>query len=184
MIKIYTKKGDCGVTATMRGKMGKGEQLAETLGAIDELNSWLGLISPSLIPPLKLRGGDGGDTIKSIQKNLMLINSILAGADKKFNDGETLKLEKLIDKLQTELPELKNFIYPVGKLQVVRAVARRCEREVVKYFEISSSGPPLCQRGGKGRFIIKYLNRLSDALFVMARWVNMKDGVEEEAWTV
>ena len=93
------------------------------------------------------------------------------------------RLERVIDKLTEELPPLKNFIYPVGELQVARAVCRRAERRVVGYLRNSAhSYPPLYQRGGRGSSVLRYLNRLSDALFVMARWVNFKLGGKEEVW--
>lgn len=181
MNKIYTKKGDKGTTGTFLGRMSKADNLAEALGAIDELNSWIGMVrvspSPFGYPPLKLRGGTkGGDIFKNIQTNLMVINSILAGSTKfKFNNKETKKLEKIIDKLTKDLPELKNFIYPVGNLQLARAVCRRAERKVVKLEQESG-------RTGEYKNILQYLNRLSDALFMMARHHNRQLGIKEEIW--
>lgn len=157
MNKIYTKKGDKGFTKTFHGSISKSDQLAITLGTIDELNSWIGVC-----------GQD--KELHRIQTNLMTINSILAGSKKyKFRGLEIKRLEILIDKLQAELPELKNFIYPVGFLQIARAVCRRAEREVVA-LEI------------KNKNILKYINRLSDALFVMARYQNQQSGIKEEVW--
>ena len=175
--KIYTKTGDKGETGTMRGRMSKSDQLAAAIGSIDELNSWIGavrfFISPSSIPPLKLRGGKGGDIeseLKQIQNNIFVIGSILAGSKKhKFRSSETTRLERLIDKLEAKLPKINNFVYPIGYVQVARSVARRAEREVVAL-------------GIKNKNILKYLNRLSDTLFVMARWVNFKMGIKEEVW--
>lgn len=155
--KIYTKKGDKGETGTFLGRISKSDQLAVTLGTIDELNSWIGVCGTN-------------KELHKIQTNLMTINSVLAGAKaQKFRDLETKRLEILIDKLTLELPELKNFIYPVGHLQVARAVCRRAEREIVK-LEI------------KEKNILKYINRLSDALFVMARHHNQQLGLKEEVW--
>lgn len=155
--KIYTKKGDKGETGTFNGRISKSDQLAVTLGTIDELNSWIGICGTN-------------KELHKIQTNLMTINSILAGSKaQKFRDLETKRLEILIDKLQAELPELKNFIYPLGYLQVARAVCRRAEREIVK-LEI------------KEKNILKYINRLSDALFVMARYHNQQLGLKEEVW--
>src|SRR3989344_2806048 len=175
--KIYTKTGDKGNTGTFQGRMSKADQLAAALGSIDELNSWIGavrfFISPSSIPPLKLRGGKGGDIeseLKQIQNNIFVIGSILAGSKKhKFRSSETTRLERLIDKLEAKLPKINNFVYPIGYVQVARSVARRAEREVVAL-------------GIKNKNILKYLNRLSDTLFVMARWVNFKMGIKEEVW--
>lgn len=164
MSKIYTKTGDRGTTGTFFGRMAKSDKLAQALGAIDELNSWIGTLV------IGVQYSVFGIELHNIQTNLMIINSILAGSKKyKFTNSETKKLEKLIDKLTKNLPKLSNFIYPTGYLQVVRAVCRRAEREVVAA-EI------------KEKNILKYLNRLSDALFTMARWVNFKTGVKEEVW--
>lgn len=155
--KIYTKKGDKGKTKTFHGPMSKADQLAVTLGTIDELNSWLGICGPD-------------KELHRIQTNLMTINSILAGSKKhQFKSYETTHLEKLIDKLTKDLPALSNFIYPVGFLQVARTVCRRAEREVVK-LEI------------KEKNILKYINRLSDALFTLARAKNKQGGIAEVTW--
>ena len=137
--------------------MSKSDELVEAMGSIDELNSWLGTFS---IPQLK-----------NIQTNLMKINASLAGSEKpdvRLQMADVRKLERWIDKMTEELPALTNFIYPVGEIQVARAVCRRAERNVV--------------RVGGDLNILKYLNRLSDYLFVLARWVNMKTGVDEEVW--
>jgi cob(I)alamin adenosyltransferase len=159
MAKIYTKKGDGGKTSTFLGAMGKDDLLAEVLGNLDELNSWIGEIR--LMNYLD-------EELKRIQNNLMTISSEIAGSKKTIKAGEVEHLEKLIDKLSEDLPPLSNFIYPVGEVQVTRSVARRVERSVVA-LKVTKN-------------IIKYLNRLSDALFMMARWVNNKNGVKEEIW--
>jgi len=174
MNKIYTKTGDRGTTGTFHGRMAKSDQLATALGAVDELNSWIGLCRNSPLTPLfiKERGTKGvslGDELKRIQNNLLTIGSQLAGSEKRIKTSETAHLEKLIDRLTRELPKLSNFIYPTGYLQVARSVCRRAEREVVA-------------AGIKEKNILKYLNRLSDALFTMGRWVNFKTGMKEEMW--
>lgn len=161
MNKIYTKKGDGGNTKTFHGPISKSDQLAIALGTIDELNSWLGIC-----------GQD--KELHRIQTNLMTINSILAGAKaQRFRGTETTHLEKLIDKLTKDLPELKNFIYPVGFLQVARTVCRRAERELVLLNTSSYRLTPS---------ILKYINRLSDALFTMARSKNRQAGIAEVTW--
>ena len=181
MNKIYTKKGDKGKTSTFGGPMSNGDQLAVTLGTIDELNSWIGCCRSQIFNfqfsiSNKFSINQFDKQLKNIQTNLMIINSILAGSKKyKFRGLEIKRLEILIDKLQEELPELKNFIYPVGFLQVARAVCRRAEREVVKLVTEVTSDKVTKQ-------ILKYINRLSDALFVMARYVNHQDGIPEEMW--
>lgn len=162
MTKIYTKTGDRGTTGTFYGRISKDAQLAKALGAIDELNSWIGVCRHQTSLDIEL---------KRIQKNLLTIGSSLSGSGVKISLAETKNLEKLIDRLTRELPKLGNFIYPIGPLQVTRSVSRRAEREVVA-------------TETKDKNILKYLNRLSDALFTMGRWVNFKSGVEEEMWKV
>ena len=186
-VKIYTKKGDRGKTRTFYGEMSKSDVLAEALGAIDELNSYIGVcryqlintkfeyLSSKQIRKSNFQISNINIELRRIQGNLLTIGSCMAGSKKRLRDGEIKRLEKLIDKLTKELPPLKNFIYPVGEMQVARAVARRCERRVVQFTSL-----PVNQLRNKN--IIKYLNRLSDALFTVARWVNFKKGLEEEVW--
>ncbi len=177
MGKIYTKKGDKGRTKTISGEMGKGDQLAEVLGSIDELNSWIGYcryqLSNSKSETLNSKQLINSN-LQNVQTNLMDVASSLAGSKKKLRAGETGKLEKLIDKLDKDLPTLKNFIYPVGEIQVARAVCRRAERTIVRYMNYDLRF--------MNKNIIKYLNRLSDALFVIGRWVNRHNNLKEEIW--
>jgi len=164
--KIYTKTGDKGETGTIVGRMSKSDQLAVAIGSIDELNSWIGLCRSHT----KLE-----DELRKIQNNLFVIGSTMAGSKRrKFKASETKRLEKFIDKLTLQLPKLDNFVYPVGYLQVARSVARRAEREVVA-LEIKKNISSM-------KNILKYLNRLSDALFVMARRVNLQLKIKEEVW--
>lgn len=168
MPKIYTKTGDKGRTGTFRGRISKSDDLAEALGAIDELNSWIGLCRQLSIPEFSRLENE----LRRVQNNLMTISSALAGSGLKIKSGETGRLERLIDKLTEELPKLSNFIYPVGELQITRAVCRRAERAVAKLnaeYRIQNT-------------VLKYLNRLSDALFVIGRWVNREQKVSEEVW--
>ncbi len=174
MGRIYTRKGDKGNTKTFRGAMSKSDELAEALGTVDELNSWLGLI---LNLKFEILNQFEIKQIKSIQTNLMRINAKLAGSGNsslKLRSYEVTKLEKWIDKMTGELPKLTNFIYPVGEIQVARAVCRRAERRVVSY--------QLSVNNKLDSYVVKYLNRLSDYLFTLARWVNFKNGVKEEVW--
>jgi cob(I)alamin adenosyltransferase len=186
MTKIYTKTGDCGTTGTFsHGRMSKADRLAGVLGSLDELNSWVGVCRAQLVV-------DSGQLIviskelKRIQNNIMVITTGLAGHPtlKLRNDSEVKHLEKLIDELTEELPPLNKFIYTVGYLQLTRAVCRRAEREVVGLLRTPSPvgvSPSLIKEGEK-EGVLKYLNRLSDALFTMGRWVNFKTGVKEEKW--
>lgn len=142
-----------------------------SLGALDELNSSLGVIL-AFTPKLKV--------LEEIQKDLMEIGASL-GFSKKDISGELAKrtafLEKEIDRMWESLPPLQNFILPGGcrigsLLHLSRAICRRAEREVVF----------VAQKERIPSEIIAYLNRLSDFLFTLARWVNQKEGYKEKIW--
>jgi len=187
MVKIYTKTGDRGQTGTMRGRTGKDEAEVSLLGTIDELNSWLGLIRGQLkAAGFEKRGRDRyvrniDGELRRVQGNLMKMSASVAGSKAKvFKKHETERLEGLIDRMGGELPVLKNFIYPTGigpagYLQVARSVCRRVERKLVGF----SGGR---DQKSLGLPALAYVNRLSDALFVLARWVNLKMGGDEEVW--
>ena len=174
---IYTKRGDKGKTC-LYCKDGTERVLKDSLrinalGAIDEVNSYLGVIV-SLSKDHKLT-----NVIKEIQKNLMMISSILAGSRLYFSPASTHKLEKLMDKIEDKLPTLKNFILPGGTkiashLNFTRSLVRRAETIVVGLSKKEDVNPK----------ILAYLNRLSDALFLLAREENYKEGVGEELWLV
>ncbi len=174
---VYTRKGDRGQTRLADGTShGKNEDIFEVIGTIDELNSWLGMC----ITHINKRKSEDPKTLKTkainnqlveIQNNLFSINSILARAKKiKFDvKRETKNLEREIDKMEKELPVLRNFILPGGHalaaiLHICRTVCRRAELRLT-----ASEFTP-------------YVNRLSDYLFTLARWVNYAFGVEEKIW--
>lgn len=127
-------------------KLSKNSPVINALGSLDEANSWLGVV-----------GGYG-----EIQKDLMTISSILAGAKLDFPKSKTTQLEKEIDKLEKKLPKLKGFVVPGGKgakLHFARALIRRAERAAIA----------LSEAEGLSLGILAYLNRLSDYLYVVAR---------------
>lgn len=131
------------------------------IGALDELNSFLGMV-----------GGKG-----EIQGDLFTINSILAGSKLRFNKTKTRKLEKQIDKWEGELPVQKNFIYYGGTPRAsliffARALCRRAERELVS-FSKEQKVPEA---------VLVYMNRLSDYLFMFGRSENFKAKVKEKFW--
>jgi cob(I)alamin adenosyltransferase len=164
MAKIYTRRGDEGKTMVGGKMVGKDEQVIEALGAVDELNSWIGVCRK--VMSYEIRDMSLDEELKKIQTNLFVIGSGISGSKAGIKPGETKHLERLIDKLSGEIPRLKNFIYPAGEMQVARAVCRRAERAVVKIYNDKN--------------VLKYLNRLSDTLFVMGRWMNRKKGIKEE----
>ena len=167
---IYTKKGDRGETSLfLKNKTSKDSARIRAIGAIDETNSYLGVVV-SESPELK-------NSLNEIQRNLFVAGSILAGAKLRFSKVKTRKLERVIDRLEGSLPVLKNFILLGGgkaaaKLFFARALARRAERAVVRLSQHEKVKPE----------ILVYLNRLSDYLFMIAREINFKEGRKEEVW--
>ncbi len=184
MKKIYTKTGDSGETSLYQGKrLVKSALAVEAYGQIDELNSFIGL-SLSQINQFELR-----QFLKAVQHDLFTIGAFLAGYSRKEElnlEIRVLEMEKVIDELTQKLPQLNNFLLPDGSqsaslLHVVRGVARRTERAVVRFFQ-SREVSYLSLSGQKT--VLKYLNRLSDFLFMLARFVNWKEGFTEEIWQV
>jgi cob(I)alamin adenosyltransferase len=173
-MKIYTKTGDLGKTSLYGGKrVLKNDIRVETYGTIDELNSLVG------IAVLKNKDERIRNFLISVQKDLFIIGSFLAGSNVEL-DILSLRIgemEKLIDSLDGKLPKLGNFILPGGMegaafLFLLRAVTRRAERNVVM----------LSIEEMVVNSVIVYLNRLSDLLFVFARYVNYKAGNKETIW--
>ena len=177
-MKIYTKKGDLGQTSLFGGtKLPKSHIRINAYGTIDELNSWLGLIRDQI--ELK----EVRQELHDIQNNLFDIGSSLASdPDKnpissKLKDEDIVRLESAIDKMTSDLPPLKNFILPgghtlVSQTHICRTVCRRAERMVVD----------LSLTSNVEAMIIKYLNRLSDYLFVLCRTLSNHLDVEEVKW--
>jgi ATP:cob(I)alamin adenosyltransferase len=160
-VAIYTKTGDKGKTGTFSGKrISKSSELINAIGAIDELNSFLGTI--------------GGLT--EIQRNLFTINSILTGAKLELPKDATRKLEREIDKWEGSMPVLKNFIIYSGSKKATqiffaRSLTRRAERSLVN-LKIKSQKLE----------IFAYINRLSDYLFMLARFTNFRSKISEKIW--
>ncbi len=178
-MKIYTKTGDKGKTSLIGGtRVPKHHMRIEAYGTVDELNSWLGVIR-DLTHNEAVK-----NLLKEIQDRLFTVGSALAAdpehskmilPDIKPADVETLELD--MDRMNESLPELKNFILPGGHLtasycHVARCVCRRAERLVVE----------LASKDTVDELVIKYMNRLSDHLFVLARYLAHNDGAEEITW--
>lgn len=172
---IYTKKGDSGKTSLFDGKkVWKSDLKVDSYGTIDELNSTIGAASSFITNKLILR------ELEEIQNDLLEIGSSLAvsstlPADQLKKRPEDF--EKLIDSLTDQMPVLSQFILPSGGkggslLHLSRTITRRAERNVVH----------LSQKESIDGIIIVYLNRLSDLLFTMARFVNYKDKKKEKIW--
>ena len=180
-IKIYTKTGDLGKTSLIGGtKVPKSNIRIEAYGTVDELNSFIGLTADQLTHE------HSKIILKEIQDRLFTIGSSLAcDPDKEsklkipdLKETDIILLEKEIDTMNEELEDMKSFILPGGHVvistaHVTRCVCRRTERICVNMQENDLFVDPL---------VIKYLNRLSDYLFVLARFAAKKLSVEEIPW--
>jgi cob(I)alamin adenosyltransferase len=180
-MKIYTKVGDKGTTSLIGGtKVSKSNKRIEAYGTVDELNSHIGLCRDLIdIPHQK-------DILKEIQDRLFTIGSSLACDPEKETklfipdllETDVDLLEKEMDQMNMELPELQFFIMPgghptVSQLHIARCICRRTERLVVELLHTEETTDIL---------IFKYLNRLSDHLFVLARFMAKHLNAEEIAW--
>jgi cob(I)alamin adenosyltransferase len=179
--KIYTKTGDLGNTSLIGGtKIPKSHIRIESYGNIDELNSYIGLLSDYL------QDEDLRSVLKEVQDRLFTIGSSLAcDPDKEtgmhipdLTETDILFLEREIDRMNDALPIMKHFILPGGHvvistIHITRCVCRRAERGVVNLLQNEQFVELL---------VIKYLNRLSDYLFVLARYVGKQLGVDEVIW--
>ena len=182
MTKIYTRTGDDGTTQLFGGdRVGKGNARIDAYGTVDETNSIVGMARAHL-------EGDPGEerldaVLKSVQKELFVLGADLATPmDAKpvvprITDEHVKTLEERIDTFDDELDPLKTFILPSGtvaatQLHTARTVCRRAERILVKASASTTFN----------EIAMRYLNRLSDLLFVLARWANKQSGVREDAW--
>ena len=179
--RVYTKTGDKGTTALIGGaRVGKDHIRIEAYGTVDELNSVLGLVTDQL--------GDAeiNDWILEIQDRLFTIGSSLATDPGKtpkmklpdLHDSDIVWLEQKIDLMDDELPQMKSFILPGGHVaasqaHVARCVCRRAERLSV---HMQNNEEFVAED------VLKYLNRLSDFLFVLARYIVFKNGGKEIPW--
>lgn len=180
-LKIYTKTGDLGKTSLIGGtKVPKSHLRIETYGTVDELNSHIGLVSDLLADQ------HSKDILKEIQDRLFTIGSSLACDPEKeplmkmpdLKESDIGLLEKEIDAMNDVLPPMKFFVLPGGHIaistaHVTRCVCRRAERLCVNMQEHELFVDPL---------VIKYLNRLSDYLFVLSRYAGHLLQVAEIPW--
>ncbi|KAL2091829.1 hypothetical protein ACEWY4_011627 [Coilia grayii] len=182
--KIYTKTGDKGFSSTFTGeRRPKEDSIFEALGATDELSSAIGLAKEFC----KDKGHPFTEELEKIQCVLQDVGSNVATphssareshrAKTKFNSQPVSDLEGWIDKYTEELPPLTNFILPSGgkssaSLHVARAVCRRAERSVA----------PIVRIGEADHEVARFLNRLSDYLFTLARYAAMKEGEAESIY--
>jgi len=178
-VKIYTRTGDAGETSLVGGsRVAKNDPLVDAYGEVDELNAWLGLVRASRVDPAI------DHELDRLQRDLFALGAQLADPAGKLagrvtkaivGDQDVARLESLIDRLEADLPPLRRFILaggtPAGAaLHLARTVCRRAERRMV------ALTPPVDPA------LLRYINRLSDLLFVLARTVNHRGGVLETEW--
>jgi len=180
-MKIYTKTGDNGETSLFGGgRVPKNNLRISAYGSVDELNSIIGIaVTEALNAEVK-------EILVSVQNDLFTLGSDLASPVEKENKNFVIprigkdkieKLETLIDSIEYKLPELRNFILPGGSkgaslIHFARTVCRRAEREAVS----------LLKSVDIGTNPVVYLNRLSDLLFVLARFENLSSGYPDIEW--
>lgn len=179
-MKIYTKTGDKGMTSLIGGKrVAKNSARLESYGTIDELNSYLGMIR-SLTGDEQLTG-----ELVEIQSRLFDVGGNLAtdpeNADIKvklgIRESDIRLLEEAIDRMDAEVPPMKYFILPGGDqlssfCHIARTVCRRAERRILD----------LAEEAQVDELVLKYVNRLSDYLFILSRKVAYDSGIEERKW--
>jgi len=177
-MKIYTRTGDAGETSLFGGtRVGKDDPRVAAYGDVDELNAHLGFARAAAHAEL-------ADEIAKLQRDLFALGAQLADpsgtvgskiSKAVMTEGDVTRLEQVIDRFEAELPPLTNFILAGGsvcgaELHVARAVCRRAERAMVA---LEPAVDPL---------LLKYINRLSDLLFVLARSANQRAGLADLPW--
>ncbi|MDR3709252.1 MAG: cob(I)yrinic acid a,c-diamide adenosyltransferase [Capsulimonadaceae bacterium] len=183
-MKIYTKTGDTGETALYGSeRVPKDHLRVEAYGAVDELNASLGWAITQMDDP------EISAAVARIQNDCFLLGGDLATPLKqdaarespvvpRLANSQTLRLEAEIDRFEEELTPLTNFILPGGSraaaaLHIARSVCRRAERRIVSLMAFEDVGP----------HIERYINRLSDHLFVLARLCNKRSGHQDVVWS-
>ncbi|MBQ1219053.1 MAG: cob(I)yrinic acid a,c-diamide adenosyltransferase [Bacteroidales bacterium] len=183
-MKIYTKTGDKGTTSLVGGKrVPKNHPRVEAYGDVDELISYIGVVISDTT------FDDVIKDLKKIQEDLMLISAHFASdgsakALKNVTEGDIDFLENGIDNLTAQLPPLKAFVIPgvprvSSECHVARTVCRRCERHALA---IGTGGENNTQVTDSVEIGVRYLNRLSDYLFTLARYLCVKNSEKEEFW--
>jgi cob(I)alamin adenosyltransferase len=180
-LKIYTRKGDAGETGIWGGvRLGKDDLRIEAIGAVDECNAAIGVALAQGLPErIAVLMGQVQSTLFVVGSDLMAPDRSGPGASlPRVSDGDATRLEQAMDELELELPPLRNFIVPGGtqaaaSLHLARTVCRRAERQVTR----------LARRGDPVSGALRaYLNRLSDLLFVAARYLNHTAGAGDVVW--
>ena len=169
---LYTKKGDDGKTIIFGcdQKLSKSSAIAEALGCLDEINSYLGICKT------KIADKENKELIHRIQNDLFVIQAQVAGVDKKIKEDEVKYIEGIINNIEKELPEIKTFLISganeiSASFDFARTLARRAERRVVA---VSEEG--IAKIDSK---TLAFMNRLSSLLYAFARLAAKENGVEQ-----
>ena len=169
---IYTKTGDKGETSLANGqRVSKADARLEAYGTIDELNSFIGWLRVACASSQQKTDAQ----LKWVQDKLFNLGALLSCADGEWIlDADVKQLEAWIDEMQAEVPKQKSFILPSGteascRAQIARTVCRRAERKMIG-IDIPETS-------------MRFVNRLSDYLFVLSRYLNFAAGQKEENWT-
>jgi len=178
-MKIYTKKGDQGKTGLIGGtRVSKDDMKIEAYGTVDELNAHIGCLRDSV------ENKNYSEQLIEIQDRLFTAGSILAVGDSgtkmklpSLHEEDITTLEKWIDNMDTNLPEMKSFVLPGGHqtvsiCHIARTVSRRAERRVVTLAQHVSIDP----------LLLRYFNRLSDYLFTLGRVLTIELNIQETPW--
>ena len=172
---LFTGKGDGGTTTAFgcdQRRISKSSELPEALGALDELNAFLGFVK------VRAEGGERiASALRDAQETLFIIQAEIAGADKKVGEGAVKNIEKIVNDIEKEIPPLKGFSIAGGTelsalLDVARTLARRAERRLIAAKDMQACTP--------SAETLAYMNRLSSLLFALARLANHFAGVAEE----
>jgi cob(I)alamin adenosyltransferase len=180
--RVYTRRGDTGQTSLVGGqRRSKDDPRIDAYGIVDELNSFIGLARQSAAEPAV---AELAQILLRVQHELFNLGSILATLPEdvhpkqaRITSGESEQLEREIDRMNEGLPPLRSFVLPGGsrlnaELHICRTICRRAERAIVA----------LAASAEVDEAILKYLNRLSDALFVWSRWASHRLGSPETLW--
>lgn len=169
---LYTGKGDNGTTTAFAcdQRFSKSSVIAEALGTLDEVNSFLGIVK------VNQKAVEIVDVINNIQQNLFIVQAEVAGADKHIVQEKVAEIETIVNMIELELPPIKSFFVSGGTelaamLDFARTLSRRAERRVVG---VVDEGVVIV-----GKETLAYLNRLSSLLYALARQVNHKSGITE-----
>ena len=175
MVALFTGKGDKGTTTAFgcdQQRISKSSELPEALGALDELNAFLGFVKMRAAAESRI-----ANAVRDAQETLFIIQAEVAGADKKVGDSAVKNIENIVNDIEKEIPPLKGFSVAGGTelsalLDVARTLARRAERRViaVKEMHLRELAPET----------LAYMNRLSSLLFALARLANHQAGIAEE----